>query len=420
MNICMFTNTYLPMVGGVPRSIERFAGILRERGHRVLVVAPEYPGRPSRERDVVRIPAIQNFNGGDFSVVLPVGARLNEALDDFQPQILHAHHPFLLGDTALRAAAERNLPLVFTHHTMYEHYTHYTPLDSSGMARFVQELSTGFANLCNRVIAPSESVKKILERRGVQTSIQVIPTGVELPRYAKGNGIPFRQRLGIPEDAFVVGHVGRLAFEKNLSFLARSVSRFVGSHPRAYFLVVGKGGAQARIRRTFKRKQLGSRLCFAGVRKGQELTDAYHAMDVFAFASTTETQGMVLVEALASGCPCVALDAPGAREVVRDGENGRLVQEERRSAFAEALHWMAERSSRERQRIWDQCIASAKPFALETCVESLLLVYQELLEAGHEQVELADSGWEGLLRSLEREWELWRNRASALAEAMGS
>ena len=116
MNIVMLTNTFTPHVGGVARSVEAFSAQYRTRGHRVLVVAPEFPDTPQDEVDVVRIPAIQNFNGSDFSVVLPVSGLLTEVLDEFQPEIIHSHHPYLLGVTALRVARYRNLPLVFTHH----------------------------------------------------------------------------------------------------------------------------------------------------------------------------------------------------------------------------------------------------------------------------------------------------------------
>ncbi|HEY6131644.1 MAG TPA: glycosyltransferase, partial [Halioglobus sp.] len=139
MNIVMLSNTYAPHVSGVARSIEAFARQYRTFGHQVLIVAPEFNQHQS-EKDVVRIPAIQNFNGSDFSVVLPVTGLLGDTLDAFQPDIVHAHHPFLLGMTALRIARYRQLPLVFTHHTLYEQYTHYVPGDSPVLRRFAIQL----------------------------------------------------------------------------------------------------------------------------------------------------------------------------------------------------------------------------------------------------------------------------------------
>src|SRR5688572_20475289 len=140
MNVVMMKNSSLAHVGGVARSVESFSAALREAGHKVMVVAPEFPDMSESETDVVRVPAIQRFNGSDFSVRLPVPGLLTDPLDRFQPDLIHAHHPFLLGDTALRVAAGRGVPLVFTHHTLYEEYTHYVSNESVALKRFVVDL----------------------------------------------------------------------------------------------------------------------------------------------------------------------------------------------------------------------------------------------------------------------------------------
>ncbi|MGA6927491.1 MAG: glycosyltransferase, partial [Desulfosarcina sp.] len=139
MRICMFTNTYLPHVGGVARSVSFFAEDLRKVGHRVLIVAPTYPGCETHDRsepEIFRVPAIQKFNGSDFSVRIPSPFLVDEQVDEFKPDIIHSHHPYLLGDAALRAARRRNLPLIFTHHTLYEEYAHYVAKNPENMRRF--------------------------------------------------------------------------------------------------------------------------------------------------------------------------------------------------------------------------------------------------------------------------------------------
>ena len=138
MKILMFTNTYLPHVGGVARSVSTFARDLVHLGLEVAVVAPHFQGEDPDQNarvQVMRVPAIQNFNGSDFSVRLPIPFALSERIEAFNPDLIHSHHPFLLGDTAMRVARQRELPLVFTHHTMYEWYTHYVPFDSHGIDR---------------------------------------------------------------------------------------------------------------------------------------------------------------------------------------------------------------------------------------------------------------------------------------------
>jgi len=206
MKICMFTNTYKPHVGGVARSVDFFTEDLRADGHRVLVVAPEFPGaEDDQEGKVVRVPAIQEFNGSDFSVRLPAPFRVDQTVEAFDPQIVHSHHPFLMGDTALRVARDRRVPLVFTHHTLYEQYTHYVPLNSEAMERFVIRLATDYANFCTRVVAPSQSIADLIQKRGVRSPVDVVPTGVDLTFFTGGRGETFRREHGISPDAMVVG-----------------------------------------------------------------------------------------------------------------------------------------------------------------------------------------------------------------------
>ena len=152
---------------------------------------------------------MQQFNGSDFSVRLPLAAFSMTPSTSFKADIIHAHHPFLLGDTALRIALSKHVPIIFTHHTLYEDYTHYVPFDSPALKQFAIDLSTRFANLCDGVIAPSESIAKLIKSRGVEVPIQVVPTGIDVKGFASGDRERFRKANKIAPDAFVVGHLGR-------------------------------------------------------------------------------------------------------------------------------------------------------------------------------------------------------------------
>ncbi|MDP1708065.1 MAG: glycosyltransferase [Gammaproteobacteria bacterium] len=419
MNIVMLTNTYTPHVGGVARSVEAFTAEYRRCGHRVLVVAPAFDDMPRDEADVVRIPAIQNFNGSDFSAVLPVSGLLTEALDAFRPDIVHSHHPYLLGMTALRVARYRELPLVFTHHTLYEQYTHYVPGDSPALRRFVIELATRYANLCDQVFAPSESIATLLRERGVEAPIAVVPTGVNLERFAQGDAAGFRRRMGIPDDVFVVGHLGRLAPEKNLVFLAEAVAAFLKTEPRAHFLLVGKGPSEADIRAIFERVGLSARLHVAGILDPAQLAAAYHAMDVFAFASRSETQGMVLTEAMAAGMPVVGLDAPGVREVVKDRHNGRLLHEESIEAFRVALQWVAQLPEEGRRQLKQSAVATAEDFSMPRSAATALGCYEALRARVLVERTEEDAQWEHVLHLIEAEWAILKGLAGAAVAAFG-
>ena len=331
MNICHFTNTFLPHVGGVARAVQTLLEDQRRARHRVLVVAPEFAEGPAPERierSVLRIPALTHFNSSDFSVRWPLAAALEGRLADFPAELVHAHHPFLLGDTALREGASRGVPVIFTHHTLYERYTHYLPLHGEVVGDFAAEVATRFANRCAAVVAPSGSVRDLIVGRGVTVPVHVIPTGIDTAQLASGDGAKGRAAQGLPAGAAVIGHLGRLAEEKNLAYLAEGMARALGLRRAAWALIVGDGPERAAMERVFAAAGVGERVIFTGKLSGRRLRDACAAMDVFAFASGSETQGLVLAEVMAAGVPVVALDGPGVREMVRDGKNGRLLSRE--------------------------------------------------------------------------------------------
>ncbi|WP_417331020.1 glycosyltransferase [Halomonas cupida] len=412
MNVLMFTNTYLPIVGGVSESVQRLKQQLQQAGHQVLVVAPRLEGQPRHERDVVRVAAVQQFNGSDFSIPVPIPGQLFDAIEAFEPDIVHSHHPFLLGDTAARAADTYGLPLVFTHHTLYEHYTHYVPGDSPRMQRFAVALATQYTWLCDEVIAPSESIRDLLAARAANPDVSVVPSGVDTERFAIGDRLRWRQQLGIPQQARVVGHLGRLAREKNLAFLAEAVCAALQQDEQSWWLVVGQGEAMAEIKDIASHHGVAERVCFAGRLQGQDVIDAYHAMDVFAFASCSETQGMVVAEAMAAGLPVVALEAPGVREVVEDGCNGRLLQHPDSGAFARAL--LECMSGASRMAMSEAALATAAMYDEARCAQRCLHVYRLAVARGGPFTHADDGGWDRVRSRLGAEWHMICHRGRLL------
>ena len=416
MNILMMTNTYLPLVGGLERSIESFTKEYRRRSHRVVIVAPEYENSPTKEPDVIRVPALKHFYGSKFSVKFPFAGFFLEALSDFKPDIIHAHHPFLMGDTALRFAHAHKIPLVFTHHSLYEENVG----DSETVKKFVTELATGYANCCDHVIAPSESVAEMIKARGVKTQITVIPTGLDLNQYKRTSG-NFREKAKIPKDAFVVGYVGRLSPEKNLPFLARAVASFLKKEKKALFLVVGSGPSEAEILDYFKGLKLEDQLCFVGEMKGEKLIQAFQAINVFAFSSQSETQGMVLNEAMAAGTPVVGVDAPGVRDIVRDKMNGRLIPHESEEEFLEALRWILNRTPAERRKLIAGAKKTAKQFSMRRCANKALQLYESLQPGKGFEKKSDEKDWFPFMQRAEAEWNLLCNFTKAtMGAAFGS
>lgn len=413
MNVLMFTNTYLPHVGGVARSVATLRDELRRTGHRVVVVAPDYGAAADDEDDVIRMPAIRHFNGSEFSVELPIPGALHAALAGLHPDIVHSHHPFLLGASALRVARLKGVPLAFTFHTMWEHYAHYLWDGSSWLKRFASALAVGYAGLADVVFAPSASVRTYLLEKGVRSPIAVAPTGIDWESWRAGDGARFRWAAGIPQDAPVIGYLGRLALEKNLEFLARCAALFLRKRTDARFLVVGDGPQRPAVRAILEAAGLGGRMHETGALVGAALRDAVRAMDAMVFASKSETQGLVLAEAMAAGVPVVALDAPGSRDIVLDRINGRLVQGENPQAFVEAIEWILERRASRSGALQEQCLATARRYSIERTAERALRIYDRCVRKYAAQAKRPA----GTISELRAEWALIQNLASAAAHS---
>jgi glycosyltransferase involved in cell wall biosynthesis len=419
MNILMISNTYTPIVGGLETSIENFTAEYRKMGHNVLIVAPEFKDMPDYEEEgVLRVPALQHFNGTDFSVQLPVPGILSGELKKFNPDIVHSHHPFLMGDTALRISASREIPIVFTFHTLYERYTHYVPGDSPAMKKFVIELSSGYANLCDRVFAPSAALGKLLSERNVKTPVEVIPTGIYPDRYTEGDGEGFRRKHNIKKDSLAVGFVSRIAKEKNIVFLARAVIDFLKKNKKAVFLTAGDGPLREDIMRMFEKSGLKDRFIYAGTLKGRALIDAYCAMDVFVFASCTETQGLVLTEAMVVGVLFMALKAFAVTEIVKDGKNGRLIETESADRFSAALEEFSLMNGKERNVLRAGARETAKKYSMEILSKKALSVYYEAIERGYERRGESDNTWENAKDMVKTEWNIMKNITRATGSAI--
>jgi len=339
-------------------------------------------------------------------------------MEEFKPDIIHSHHPFLLGDAALREGWKMKVPVVFTHHTLYERYTHYVPMDSEALKRMAIQLATDYCNLCDTVIAPSESIASLLFDRGVTTPILTIPTGIDTESFASGVGSAFRKQAKIRKETIVIGHVGRLAAEKNLRFLTDAVIPCLRERPDTLFLLVGDGDARDEILSRFAEEGLEDQIHAPGKLTGSDLSDAYGAMDCFAFASQTETQGIVLAEAMATGNPVVALDGPGVREIVRDCENGCLLPADAGPAeFCGALLQMISRPAKRREMA---AIArrSAKDYDTARCIREMIDCYTQLVAAQRRSDEGDSTPWDRLVAGIEIEWELLAAKVSAVTAAV--
>jgi 1,2-diacylglycerol 3-alpha-glucosyltransferase len=376
VRVALFTNNYVPFCGGVTISVETLRRGLEASRHEAWVFAPRFPGTPPDGDRVIRYPSVPAATYPEFALAIPYSPRIAARARRLEVDIVHAHHPFLLGPVARRLARRLGVPLVFTYHTRYEKYAHYVPLSRALVERAAVRLSTRFANRCDAVLAPSALIRDELQARGVRAPIIVVPTGVDLQRFQPGDRQEARRALGLPGTGLLLLYVGRLDREKSVERILLAFDRVAGTVPQAHLALVGQGTEAARLRAMAESTLAASRIMFLGARPHDGLAPYYRAADAFVFASETETQGLVLAEAAACGTPAVAVSAPGCDEVVRDGETGLLTKSDT-TALADAVISLLLDDSRRAGMGRAARALAERQFDVRVQIERTLAVYRE-------------------------------------------
>ncbi len=379
MRVALFTNNYLPFCGGVTISVETLRTGLEARGHEAWVFAPRFAGGPADVDRVVRYPSVPAATYPDFALAVPYSRAIGRRVRALDFDVFHAHHPFLLGPAAWRMARQLHRPVVFTYHTRYEKYAHYVPLTRRFVETAAVRLSTRFAARTDAVIAPSQLIRDDLRARGVRVPIAVVPTGVDLTRFRPADGAEARRDLGLGVAGPVVLYVGRLDPEKSVSRVLLAFDRIASVVPDARLVLVGQGTEAERLHGQARHLAARDRITFLGVRAHHALPQCYQAADLFLFASETETQGLVLAEAAASGLPAVAVSAPGADEVVRDGDTGLLTKNDAAS-LAEAAVGLLLDGARRRGMAERARLVAERDFDVRLQIERTLAVYADARE----------------------------------------
>jgi glycosyltransferase involved in cell wall biosynthesis len=326
VRVAIFTNAYKPAISGVVTSISLFRQGLHAAGHETHIFAPDYEDDRDEEPYVFRLPALDLSEQLNVSIVLPLKSLVELTLRGLQPAIIHSQHPVWMGDLAASFARELGLPLIFTFHTQYEQYArHYLPIAGKLAGHFTEERVRRYLQQCRHIIAPTESIRAMLASKfGFREQVSVIPTPVDFDRFRGAVAGDLRARHGL-ENREVLLYVGRIAREKGLDLLLRAFAQVHARRPQTRLLLVGSGPYRDGAEHLRDKLGLDAAVTFVGAVPYAEIAPYYAAADLFVFSSTTETQGLVLLESLAAGTPVVAVSAPGAADVLKDG-GGRLTE----------------------------------------------------------------------------------------------
>lgn len=400
MRIAIFTNNYLPRVSGVAVAVDFLDRSVKCSGHETFVIAPDY-GFDS-EVPGVSLHRVKSFNIPNlkFAVAIPNmdRERILGIIEGFRPQVIHSHHPFLLGDTAVLAANEFGIPLVYTYHTLYEFFTHYFKVNFPVVREQVRRFVSQYTQACDLIITPTEPIQQYLLDLGIENRMKVVPTGIDTSRFqniTEDQVTELRRKYNLIRFDHVLLNVGRITKEKNVALCLATLQELVQRGRNCCILFFGAGPDVEHLQEKAVQIGLGERVIMGGFLDQQTLPAAYKLGSVFLFPSLSDTQGIVLYEACASGLPIVAAHSMASSAVVRSGVNG-LFAESTPYDFARKVECVLNHPDR-----------FVSPLDLEdyspaTIGKRYTRLYKEVADSGRKQKKVSQTRFTDLLEEIKK------------------
>jgi 1,2-diacylglycerol 3-alpha-glucosyltransferase len=376
LRLGFFTEVYRPVVNGVVASVEALAEGLQGRGHQVYCFTPRMPGyddpvQPAAT-DVLRMPSLPLPTRTPYRLTLPLVSRRNVNRIVKRLSLVHVHSPFITGWMGLRYARRYGMPLVYTYHTQLEAYAHYVPFEPNATRFAASQLTRTFANLADVVVVPTPAMATHLRELGVSVRIEVVPSGIDVARFGAARRVgSLRSELGAGDSDRLLLCVSRLGKEKNIEALIDALA--IAGDRALKLAIAGDGPAREALEGHAAARGVADRIRFLGVVDRNRLPDLYASADAFVMPSTTETQGLVQAEALASGAFVIAADAGPNRDVL--GTAG-LIVEPTPEGFARGFAAVRQAPSREVAAL---ARATARRFSVAAQVDRMLELYASLL-----------------------------------------
>jgi len=383
MKILMISDVYFPRVNGVSTSIRTFRRELTALGHAVDLIAPAYPAQ-SEDEGCLRVPSRFIPFDAEDRMMRPREVRaLLPRLAARHYDLVHIQTPFVAHYAGIEIADALGVPRVETYHTFFEEYLfHYVPvLPRNWLRALSRRISRRQGNCMNALIVPSTAMRDKLADYGVQVPMHVIPTGIPIGEFSGGNGETFRRQHGIPRDRPMLLYVGRVAHEKNIPFLLYALEGALAQIPELLLTIAGEGPALPALKKLAAQRNLQDHVLFVGYldRRGA-LLDCYRSATAFVFASRTETQGLVLLEAMALGVPVISTAVMGTRDIVGP-QRGALVPDDDEADFARAIVKLSKDPAL-RARLSEEGRAYAAEWSAESLARRMADLYQEIIGAG--------------------------------------
>jgi len=383
MHIGFYTNAYNPTISGVVRSVGSFRKALSELGHNVFIFSPQTEDYEDDEPFIFRYPSLDFPQFPDLPFVIPISSSIDHILPSLKMDIIHSHHPVLLGQTAANNSAKYNLPLVFTFHSRYWEYSRYAGSFGQDFIKDqIDNILCDYLQKCHHIITPSDSLRQILsDEYGFKEQITTIPTGIDVALFESLNRPAERQKRKWGDDIVLIS-AGRLAIEKNWDTLIEAAAIVMNKNPKVRLVLLGDGSERNKLRKKAKILGITGRVEMPGGVDLDKVGNYLVAADIFCFASVAEAQGLVTLEAMAAGLPVAAVDGSGTRDVLEDGIQGFMTANDAEALGQGIEKLVADQELRSKMGLAAR--ARAREFDIVNQARKLLDVYAQAQESSRQ------------------------------------
>lgn len=405
MRVIYFTDTFLPKIDGITISIKNFSERLSNRGYEFLILSPEYgEGDFSELNPKIKV---ERFASGylpsypDIKVVLPNPLRISKIIEDFKPDLCHIHTAGLMGQYGINASEKYAVPVAGTYHTLMSEQDTYVSLyrilkldklfmkinkfdktltlknllkfqkfeNFNIQKKIILKLCNNLYERCDLIISPSHLLKNQLIEFGILRPITVVSNGMDLSRFTGSI-------KEAPENPKIL-HVGRISYEKNCDVVINAFKTIKESFPGASLTIIGDGPALGSLKQQAESMNLKESIHFKGFVHNSELHTVYPEYDLFLTASTMETQGLVILEAISCGLPAVGVRSYAIPELIQEGKNGFNAEPFQPKELAElALRVLKDRELY--RKFSENSLAISREHELGKCVDKMDEVYQAM------------------------------------------
>lgn len=381
MRIGIFTETYKPIINGVVNSVLGFKQGLEDLGHEVFVFCPTYKDHQDdpNDKNIIHMNSLPLPGKSGYHFVFPASDKVKNVAKTMD--IIHTQHPFIMGDRAADIAKEFNLPIAFTNHTQYEQYSHYIPISKEIVQRTIKWYIKGFSKRVDMIIAPAPGITRVLKKYGVNTPIEVVANGIDIKRFKKKppklDVDKLKNKYAIKDTDKVLVCTGRIAEEKNLTFLLESFKILANKNPNYRLLLIGGGMQLQYFNDLINKLELTNKAIITDFISYKDMPSYLALADLYVTASKSEVHPLTVLEGLAAGLPMVIVKAPGTGDIVTDKLDG-LVAKDNKNDFADKIHYLLND-----RKLYDKLSKGAKKtsikYSIPETTKRLLEVYKETI-----------------------------------------